>query len=162
MKYFNVSTIGLRNRLHISLSNLSDNYSVRRAKPHLKFLSGNYPTQKIVAEQSSRGSTICKLCVYNLEESISHVICTCKAYEIERNRIFTQFSQLCHLTRNKLKFEHFQENEEVLCQFLLDPTSLNLPVRVSLEDPIVFDFFNLSRDLCFIIDKLRKKLLKEV
>ena len=64
--------------------------------------------------------------------------------------------------KNNSKFEDLFQNEELLCQFIRDPTSLKLPVRVSLYDPVVNDFYKLSRDLCFLIDKKRKKLLKEL
>ena len=97
-----------------------------------------------------------------LDESICHLICTCLAYDTERKKIFKQFSDLCNKTMNNLNFKGFCQNDELLCQFLLDPTSLNLPVRVSVYDPLVTEFYKLSRDLCFLIDKKRKKLLKEL
>ena len=81
---------------------------------------------------------------------------------MERKKIFKQYSDLCKKTKNDFNFEDFYQNEELLCQFILDPTSLKLPVRVSLYDPVVNDFYKLSRDLCFLIDKKRKKLLKEL
>ena len=72
---------------------------------------------------------------------------------------FIQFSQLCKETVNSLEFGHFLNDEEQLCQFIIDPTSLNLSVRVSFDDPRVDEFFKLSRDFYFIIDKTRKNLL---
>ena len=160
MKYLNVSTLGLRGRRHIALSNLSTSYSVKIARPHLKFLSGNYITQEIIARQSKKGSPTCKVCQSGDEETVCHIICSCEAYDDQRKRVFIQFSQLCKETVNSLEFEHFLNNEEQLCQFIIDPTSLNLTVRVSFDDPRVDEFFKLSRDFCFIIDKTRKNLLK--
>ena len=85
-----------------------------------------------------------------------------QTYVIITSEIFKQYNDLCNKTKNNLNFEEFFQNEELLCQFILDPTSLKLPVRVSLYDPVVNDFYKLSRDLCFLIDKKRKKLLKEL
>jgi hypothetical protein len=65
------------------------------------------------------------------------------------------------MTKNGVNFDRIQENEKQLCQFILEPTSLNLLERVSLNDPTVQDFFKLSRDYCTLIDKTRVRLLKE-
>ena len=72
------------------------------------------------------------------------------------------FHTLCKATENKINFEEIVKSDDILCQFILDPTSLNLPVRVSLRDPLLTDFFKLSRDYCFLIDKTRIGLLKEM
>ena len=76
--------------------------------------------------------------------------------------LLKQYSDLCNKTKNNFNFEIFFQTDELLCQFILDPTSLKLPARVSLYEPVVDDFYKLSRDLCFLIDKKRKKLLKEL
>ena len=46
-------------------------------------------------------------------------------------------------------------NEEVLCQFILDPTSLTLTNRVSLSDPLVNESYKFSREYYYLIDKTR-------
>ena len=63
------------------------------------------------------------------------------------------------LTKNQIDFEKIAKNEETLCQFVIDPTSLNLQPRVSLGDPLVHEFFKFSRDFCYIIDKTRTESL---
>ena len=73
-----------------------------------------------------------------------------------------ELRQFCLLTKNQIKFEQFEEDEELLCQFVLDPTSLNLHTRVSLNDPLVSSFFKTSRDYCFIVDKTRIGLLNQL
>ena len=80
----------------------------------------------------------------------------------ERKRIFQQYQTLCSNTQNEINFEDLLKNEETLCQFIIDPTSLNLPVRVSLADPLVSEFYKLSREFCYIIDKTRIGLLKQL
>ena len=57
-------------------------------------------------------------------------------------------------------FAHIMSDSEKLCQFILDPTSLNLESRISVNDPMVNLFFQTSRDLCFSINEKRLKLIK--
>ena len=47
----------------------------------------------------------------------------------------------------------FVETNEILIQFVLDPSSMNLSPRVHINDPILPELFKLSRDLCFAINK---------
>ena len=89
------------------------------------------------------------------------MIITCQAMSEERNRLLSEYRTLCSLTKNCIDFEKIEQNEDNLCQFILDPTSLNLPMRVSLSDPVMKYFYRLSRYFCFIIDKTRTRLLKE-
>ena len=130
------------------------------SRPHLKLLSGNYLTYSIKAAQSG-GSPACRLCSTGSEESVSHVVSTCTATELERSKIVTEYRTLCMQTKNCVDFDRFLLTEKLFCQFILDPTSINLPVRISPNDPLVNKFFNLSRDFCHIIDKTRMRLLKE-
>ena len=161
MKYLNVATLGLRGRHHPALSNLLTTHDVKLSRPHLKFLSGNYLTYKIRAEQSG-GSPLCRICTSGSEESVSHVISSCQAMSSVRDRLLNEFRILCSFTKNCIDFEEILNDEETLCQFLLDPTSLNLRNCVSLNDPLVQSFFKLSRDFCFKIDKTRIGLLRQL
>ena len=45
---------------------------------------------------------------------------------------------------------------------LLDPSSMNLPNRVHVSDPILPELFTLSRHLCVAICKRRSRLLSEI
>jgi hypothetical protein len=142
MKYLNVSTTGLRGQHHPALADMKTTHDVRLSRPHLKFLTGNYLTYQIKANQSG-ASPLCRLCTSGQEESVSHLVSTCPAMAGERGNILSDYEKICNLTKNKISF----------CQFILDPTSLNLPVRISLYDPILAQFYRLSRDMCFILDK---------
>ena len=161
MKYINVSTNGLRGRHHPALSNMVLSREVKLSRPHLKFLSGNYLTYKIKSDQSG-GSARCRICLSGNEESVCHVISVCQGLAVQRNRLLEEFRQLCNITKNYIQFEEIEQNEELLCQFILDPTSLNLKTRVSLSDPLVPHFYKLSRDFCFLLDKTRVGLLKQM
>ena len=161
MEYLNVSTIGLGGRHHPALANLVSTQDVRMSRPHLKFLSGNYLTYDVKASQSG-GSARCRICSSGSNETVCHVISTCQALSVERNKLLNEFKKLCSLTKNQINFTDMKESENKLCQFILDPTSLNLGVRVSLNDPLLPDFFRLSRDYCFLMDKTRIRLLKVI
>ena len=161
MSYLNVATRGLRGRHHPALSNMITTCEVKLSRPHLKFLAGNYLTYQVKANQSGGCSAHCRICTSN-EESISHVISSCVGMKTVRERLLLQFAELCKSTKNKINFEEIKLCEKQLCQFILDPTSLNLPVRVSLQDPLVPEFYRLSRQFCFIIDKTRIGLLQEL
>ena len=56
----------------------------------------------------------------------------------------------------------FVETNEILIQFVLDPSSMNLSQRVHLNDPILPELFKLSRDLCFAINKNRNNSLHDL
>ena len=161
MTYLNVSTLGLRGRHHPALSNMTTTNDVRIARPHLKFLAGNYLTYQIKAEQSG-GSPLCRICTSGQEETICHVISSCQQLAVERETFFLEFRQFCSLTKNHIDFDDISKCEENVTQFILDPSSLNLPVRVSLSDPLMSEFFKLCRQLCHIIDKTRIRLLKKM
>ena len=132
MKYFNVTTLNLRGRHHLAISELVTSRSVHLARPHIKLLSGNYLTYGIRAQQNG-GSPICR-------------ICTSK--------------ELCKETVNDINFDLITKDDEQFCQFILDPTSLNLPTRVNIADPVAMKFFKLSRIFCYNMDKSRSQLLK--
>ena len=161
MKYLNVATSGLRSRLHPALCNIITTREVKLSRPHIKFLSGNYLTYKTKADQSG-GLPHCRICSTGLDESVSHVISTCQAIAVEREKLLIELKDMCCATKNQIDFTKISLNEETLCQFILDPTSLNLPERVSLSDPLMTDFFNFCRNFCFKLDKTRCGLLSEL
>ena len=118
-------------------------------------------TYKIKSDQSG-GSPDCRICMSGIEESVSHVISSCGGMTDDRTRIFTEFRKLCNSTKNQISFDEISKCENNLTQFILDPTSLNLPVRVHISDPLVPQFFKLSREFCYTIDKTRIGLLKKM
>ena len=81
-------------------------------------------------------------------------------YDAIRERIFPEYDLILNSGRMKLKLNDFASDNETLCQFLLDPTSMNLKLRISYNDPRLEDLFKLSRDLCFTISSSRTQLLK--
>ena len=61
-----------------------------------------------------------------------------------------------------IDFEELLSNQRNLTQFLLDCTSINLNNRINCSDENCIKMFDLSRDLCFSINKMRLKKLKDL
>ena len=160
MGFLNVSTLGLRGRHHPAISNMITTREVKLSRAHLKFLSGNYLTYEVKHNQSG-GSRHCRICM-NESESIIHVIVACPGMADVRQKLLKELRQLCSQTRNNINLDELAQDEKNLCQFILDPSSLNLETRVSLSDPSIHALFKFSREYCYIIDKTRIGLLQEI
>ena len=93
-------------------------------------------------------------------EDLIHILIICTAYSDIRKRMIPEYQNLCLKTRIPLDFEAISSQDQKLCQFLLDPSSFNLKVRVGLSVPILGDFFKLSRDYCNAINMKRMKILR--
>ena len=77
-------------------------------------------------------------------ENIQHIITQCVAYSDIRERILQEFKHLCERSKSKPNFDNIQKDEStLLCQFILDPTSLNLESRICPNDPKIYGFFEL-------------------
>ena len=83
---------------------------------------------------------------------------------VEREKLILDLRIICIKSRSTINFDKIAEDEQLLCHFVLDPTSLNLPTRVQMNDPILGDFFRLSRDFCHLMDKTRtvKRKIKNI
>ena len=134
---------------------------VKKMRPHLKLLTGDYLTYKRKFDESGKGNPICRLCRTE-SESICHIVAICPAYNIIRNKIIEEMSELCLVARSKLNLQEILCDPNTLTQVILDPTSFNLKSRVDIGDPIVTPLFNLSRDLCNCINIERMKRLNNM
>ena len=155
-----VSTLGLRGRHHPAIMNMVTSREVKLSRAYMKIISGNYLTYAVKASQSG-GSPHCRICNFE-SESISHVVTACSGMASIRQNLFIELRQLCMQTKNKVNLDEMMDDEQILCQFLLDPSSLNLKSRVSLSDPIIQRLFKFSREYCYIIDKTRTGILQEM
>ena len=124
-------------------------------------LCGNLLTYGMKYDQSGTGSPRFRLCNSSYE-SISHIVTSCPLYSDIRAKILTEFSETISKSQNCLDISYLSSSENTLTQLVLDPSSMNLPNRVHVSDPILPELFTLSRDLCFAICKRRSRLISEI
>ena len=156
MKYLNVSLTGLIGKKHPVLSGVFTTHEVKKSKIHIKMLAGDYLTNEMRANRSG-GSPHCKNCpeITQKNENLEHILTECNGYIKVRERIFLEFSEACKLTRSKVNFEDYLVDDQVLTQFILDPTSINLEKRVHINDPSLNELLRILRDYCYAINSLR-------
>ena len=160
MTYLNVSIAGLRGRHHPALSGLVTTRQVKSARIHLKMLTGDYFTYDIKANQSG-GSPHCRCCSPQTpkNEDILHILTSCEAYAEIRKKLLPEYQNLCMESESKPCFNEISSQTDTLCQFILDPSSFNLKMRVNMNDPVLGLFFQLSRDYCNAINTRRMNIL---
>ena len=164
MTYLNVSVSGLRGRRHPALSNMMTTHDVQKSRPHIKMLCKDYLTYEKRSDQSG-GSAHCRSCVDSNPttkrnvENIPHILAVCSAYSDIRERIMHEYANLCNTSG--FDFNSVLSDSDKITQFVLDPTSLNLKLRISASDPHLATFFKLSRDYCYSVHNRRMKILKQ-
>ena len=157
MKFLNVSLTGLRGRRHPCLKNLVTTQEVKKARIHIKMLVGDYLTYDMKSKRSG-GSPLCNCCTdTSSPEDLIHILTQCLAYKDIRDRMFPEYSNVC--SENNLNFEEMTSTDEQLCQFILDPSSLNLSKRINICDPELDKILKISRDYCYAINSTRIKIL---
>ena len=162
MTFLNVDLSSLRGRHHPCLSDIVTPIEVKKLRLHLKFLTGDYLTFHAKAKHNNSNDSKCKLCQEN-DETIEHIIASCRLYSEIRERIWTQMMSICLKSNVHSELQqHGLHDARSKAQFLLDPTSFNLSIRININDKIVPQLFALSRDLCFGIHNERLRKLRSV
>ena len=120
--------------------------------------TGDYLTYETKFTQSGKGNPLCKICKTE-NESICHIIAICSSLSEIRSRILQEISELCLHTKTEINLKNISENPETLTQFLLDQSSFNLENRIHISDPVLNNFYHLSRDLRFSLHSARMRKL---
>ena len=128
-------------------------------RPHLKMLVGDYLTYEKKSHQSG-SSPHCRICQSGEPESLKHVILVCEALSKPRDRILMEIIQFYR--SNNFMIDQYLQKPEELIQLILDPSSMNLPYRIHINDPILNEAFKLSRDLCYAVHSLRMKKIQNI
>ena len=66
----------------------------------------------------------------------------------------------CKKSQSNIDFQDTSSEVNTFTQFILDPSSFNLNVRINMSDPILPSIFKLSRDYCNAIHTKRMIILK--
>ena len=165
MQFLNINVKGLNGRPHPALRGAFTTKESQKLRAHIKLLSSDLYTYEIKASYQG-GSPHCRFCEgsdtkSSPSENISHILTKCSAYSNIRNRIFHQMEILCSSSNSGINFKKILSSNQ-LSQFVLDCTSLNLPMRINESDEICERLFKLSRDLCSGIIKTRSNLIKQL
>ena len=161
MKYLNVSLTGLRGRTHPALSNIVTTQEVQKSRIHIKMLVGDYYTYD-VKSTSSGGLPHCRSCSDpTSREDLTHILTQCLAYREIRERMMTEFDEVLIESESNLSIEEISDTYENLCQFILDPSSINLRKRINVSDPALQKLFRLSRNYCYAINSERLRTLQK-
>ena len=135
MKYLNINVKGLNGRPHPALRGALTTKESKKLHAHIKLLSSDLYTYEIKASYQG-GSPHCRFCEgsetqSSPSENISHILTQCSAYSNKRNKIFNQMEIICSGSNCGINFKKILSSTQQLSQFVLDCTSLNLPVRIN-------------------------------
>ena len=129
-------------------------------------LAGDYPCNLYICRDPQQDPS-CLLCLSAFPgkpaqtEDMTHILTGCRVTADTRARIIPDLLNTLslHLPSNSLLRHPNQTN---LTQFVLDPTSLNLPldIRISPTHPALHLVLPICRTLCFAIHKDRSRCLK--
>ena len=159
MKYFNVNLFGLSGKPHPAISDIYKSQEVQNMRHHIKLLVGNYLTNEKRARDSG-GNPNCVICQSNSLETYCHFLVECSALEEPRNNMLPVLINFCHSIGFSF-IEEILKNNEILCQFILDPSSMNLQNRININDPNLTEVFRICRNYCYSLHTLRMKKMKE-
>ena len=107
----------------------------------MKLLTGDFPSYELLGNQ--RGTDPhCRLCPAPIE-STKHILTLCRATSDEHEHLFTELLNILKRI-NGILLDHIVP-KDVLTQFLLDPTSMNLSnrYRVPIQHPKIGEVFRL-------------------
>ena len=104
-------------------------------------------------------------------EDLPHVVSSCPKLEEPRQSVTNGLEQL--LVRSSTQdtvsisgeeFERLVADDELFTQFVVDPTSFNLPdpYRINVNDANLIQICKLTRNLCFSINQLRIRKLRDI
>ena len=106
-------------RLHPAITGVTTSHQVKKMRPHIKMLCGNYLTFEMKSNQSG-GSPQCRLYLSE-NETLRHLILICGTFEDLRSRIKTSITSIC--IENKIEIDVKKLTHEQFTQFILDPSS---------------------------------------
>ena len=133
LQYFNVQATGLSGRLHPVLSWVQTTQDVDLVRPHVKMLGGDYLCYATLAHD--RGiDPFCRLCSQlshhpTPAEDMVHLLTRCRATADTRDRVLPELLNTVVKSFPNSKLLHGISHDH-LTQFILDCSSLNLPVDI--------------------------------
>ena len=159
-KYFQTKLLGLCGNLHPVMDYVYTPKDAQNMRPHLKMLAGDYLSREKLSRQS-QSSSHCLICDSKEAETYNHIISRCRSLDAPRQILMNKLEQFCR-EQNINFIDQIFNNEERTTQFILDPTSMNLPVRVNINDEVLPELMNICRNLVKGLHCLRMKQMKQL
>ena len=164
LEYLNVQALGLTGRPHPAICSVMNTRDAYKMRSHLKFLTGDIESFHNLSIINSENSPHCRLCSAECEHT-QHILTECRGTSDVRERLYPELVNLVFdiLPTSGILIND-QTSNSMLTQFILDPTSLNLPNthRISFQHPRLSDLYRLSQDWCNAVYSCRPRLLKEL
>ena len=139
LEYFNVQLLGLNGHPYPALLNIQDTRETLKMKAHLKFLTGDIDSYHHMS--LDRGvDPSCRLCSAPCEHT-QHILTECCSTAEIRDRLYPQLVNIvsdiqpsCGLLK--------QSSNHLLTQFIIDPSSMNLP-NINSQHPRLHELFRI-------------------
>ena len=172
MKWFNVSMLGLQGTCHPLLDDVVTAHEVKKLRCQLRMLCGDFYSFSVKAEQTGN-SPHCRLCEAPVED-LPHILASCTATAEPRQRTICDLEQLLTIQTSDSEiftkvlseedFSQLVNSDNIFTQFLVDPTSFNLPdkYRINVNDAKLMAITRTTRNHCFSINQERLKMLREL
>ena len=168
LSFLNVQISGLSGKSNPVLAGILTTRDVMCSRVHLKMLSGDYPCFSYLGSDRSQDAYCClcqsltQLCPAP-DENMVHVLTRCRATSDTRTQLTPDLLNTIskYFPNNSILVN---TNHSHLTQFILDPTSVNLPMsmRISPDHPDLTEVLPVCRNHCFAIDKDRRRQLKSL
>ena len=143
------------------MCNIRDSRDIPKLRVQLKFLTGDVLSQeRLFLDQGIDPK--CRLCP-SVCENYTHILTQCRATTDVRDRLYPELVNIVQDVEPTCKIINFATNE-ILAQFIIDPSSMNLPnnYRISIQHPRLHEVFSICRDWSFAIFSERKRMLKNL
>ena len=133
-----------------------------KLRSHIKLLAGDFPSYELLAVERG-GSPKCRHCPASTE-STQHILSECRGTADTCERLLPELLNLIASIEPNCSLLKPETTPEILTQFILDLTSMNLPneFRLSTLHPHLSELFSFSRDWCHSIVSQRSRLLKNL
>ena len=171
LNFLNIQVVGLSGRPHPVLHGVITTQETVKSRVHLRMLAGDYPCQYYIGKDRNQ-DTACKMCKQLAQphhhhhhvqpEDMTHLLTTCRATADIRSKLLPDL--LNEVSRHFPSSLILTSSDNVLLtQFILDPTSINLPmnIRISPDHPSLSYILSRCRNYCFVVHKDRNRILRQ-
>ena len=164
LEYLNVQATGLSGRPHPVLSWVMTTRDVVVSRPHIKMLAGDYMCYANLAHD--RGlDPHCRVCQVLSHhpapaENLVHLLTRCRATADTRDRIMPELINTVakYFPSNRILSS---PNHNILTQFILDCSSLNLPVDTRVS-PIHNGFISITKECSNLINAIHQDRTRQM